>query len=53
MYKRQEQVGWAAAPSVALGYVMLAAVLAGIGALQRRQPATEPVQDPEEVPAEA
>ena len=34
-----EQVGWAAAPSVALGYVMLAAVLAGIGA-----PATPPAR---------
>ena len=48
-----EQVGWAAAPSVALGYAMLAAVLAGIGALQRRPPAEESAMDPEEVPAEA
>ena len=48
-----EQVGWAAAPSVALGYLMLAAVLAGIGVLQRRRPVTEPVPEPEEVPAEA
>jgi Na+-transporting methylmalonyl-CoA/oxaloacetate decarboxylase gamma subunit len=32
---------------------MLAAVLAGIGALQRRQPANEPVEEPKEVPAEA
>jgi AGZA family xanthine/uracil permease-like MFS transporter len=48
-----EQVGWAAAPSVALGYLMLAAVLAGIGALQRRQPANEPAEEPKEVPAEA
>ena len=31
-----EQVGWAAAPQVALGYAMLAAVLVGIGLLQRK-----------------
>jgi AGZA family xanthine/uracil permease-like MFS transporter len=53
-----EQVGWAAAPQVALGYLMLAAVLAGIGLLQRRSTATPPADEPEplvaddEVPAE-
>jgi AGZA family xanthine/uracil permease-like MFS transporter len=39
-----EQVEWAAAPSVALGYALLAAVLAGIGLLQRRS-ATPPAAD--------
>ena len=33
--------GWAAAPGVALGYLLLAATLFGIGALQRRLPAEE------------
>ncbi len=37
-----EQVGWAAAPQVALGYAMLALVLAGIGLSQRGKPSTEP-----------
>ena len=31
-----DQVGWAAAPGVALGYLLLAATLGGIGALQER-----------------
>jgi AGZA family xanthine/uracil permease-like MFS transporter len=53
-----EQVGWAAAPQVALGYLMLAAVLAGIGLLQRRSTAAQPDDEleglsaDEEVPAE-
>jgi adenine/guanine/hypoxanthine permease len=49
-----EQVNWAAAPQVALGYAMLAAVLAGIGLLQRKQ-ATPPAADETEalVPAAA
>ncbi len=42
-----EQVGWAASPQVALGYLMLAAVLAGIGLLQRRQPASVTPAEPE------
>ena len=36
-----DQVGWAAAPGVALGYLLLAATLLGIGALQRRAPVEE------------
>ena len=40
-----DKVEWAAAPQVALGYAFLALVLLGIGALQRRSPATEPVPD--------
>jgi AGZA family xanthine/uracil permease-like MFS transporter len=39
-----EQVQWAAAPSVALGYALLAVVLAGIGLLQR-SPANLPAAD--------
>ncbi len=45
-----EQVGWAAAPQVALGYVMLAAVLAGIGLLQRGKPESTPVAEAESEP---
>jgi len=47
-----EQVDWAAAPQVALGYAMLAAVLAGIGLLQREQ-ATPPAADETEAPVPA
>jgi AGZA family xanthine/uracil permease-like MFS transporter len=31
-----ERVEWAASPQVALGYLLLAAVLVGIGMLQRK-----------------
>ena len=43
-----DQVGWAAAPQVALGYALLALVLVGIGLMQRNQPAL-PVAEPESV----
>ena len=53
-----DKVGWAAAPSVALGYALLAVVLVGIGLVQRFQPVlplTEPASvdmpDGEPVPA--
>ncbi|HSU36620.1 MAG TPA: hypothetical protein VLJ88_13260, partial [Propionibacteriaceae bacterium] len=36
-----ERVEWAASPQVALGYLLLAAVLVGIGMLQGR-PSTDP-----------
>jgi adenine/guanine/hypoxanthine permease len=39
-----EQVQWAAAPPVALGYALLAAVLVGIDLLQRK-PGTPPAAD--------
>ena len=39
-----EQVQWAAAPPVALGYALLAAVLVGIGLLQRK-PASASADD--------
>jgi AGZA family xanthine/uracil permease-like MFS transporter len=48
-----EQVGWAAAPQVALGYLMLAAVLVGIGLLQRRSAATSPTDKLDELSADA
>jgi AGZA family xanthine/uracil permease-like MFS transporter len=38
-----EEVKWAAAPKVALGYLLLAAVLAGIGLLRRGEPEGAPV----------
>ena len=44
-----DQVGWGAAPGVALGYLLLAVTLAGIGQLQRRVP--EPDVAPNDVPA--
>ena len=40
-----EEVRWGAAPQVALGYLFLALVLLGIGALQRRSPASEAAVD--------
>ena len=41
-----EQVEWAATPQVALGYLLLGAVLLGIGAMRRGEPAPEaPVDD--------
>ncbi len=43
-----DQVGWAAAPGVALGYAFLALVLVAIGLLQRNQPAVAPME-PESV----
>ena len=43
-----DQVGWGAAPGVALGYLLLAGTLAGIGQLQRRWP--EPDVAPNDVP---
>ena len=44
-----DQVGWAAAPGVALGYLLLAATLAGLAQLQRWVP--EPDGAPSDVPA--
>ncbi len=44
-----DQVGWGAAPGVALGYLLLAATLAGIGQLQRKVP--EPDVARNDVPA--
>jgi AGZA family xanthine/uracil permease-like MFS transporter len=41
-----EEVQWAASPQVALGYLLLGAVLVGIGAMRRGEPPVEaPVDD--------
>jgi AGZA family xanthine/uracil permease-like MFS transporter len=41
-----EEVRWAASPQVALGYLLLGAVLVAIGALRRREPVpAAPVDD--------
>ncbi|HEY5845989.1 MAG TPA: hypothetical protein VIT42_04270, partial [Microlunatus sp.] len=45
-----DQVGWAAAPGVALGYAMLAAVLIGIGLLQGKSTTPPAIQDPQHEP---
>jgi AGZA family xanthine/uracil permease-like MFS transporter len=46
-----EQVGWMAAPSVALGYAMLGLLLGGIGLLQRNQPASTAAPEMDDEPA--
>jgi len=47
-----EEVQWAASPQVALGYLLLGAVLVGIGAMRRGEPAVEAPVDDEPVLAE-
>ncbi|MET0694883.1 MAG: hypothetical protein ABWY56_13200 [Propionibacteriaceae bacterium] len=47
-----EQVGWAANPQVALGYVLLGAVLLGIHWLRRNETAAEAAAEPESANAE-
>jgi AGZA family xanthine/uracil permease-like MFS transporter len=48
-----ERVEWAASPQVALGYLLLAAVLVGIGMLQGKPSADPADQEEESVPAPA
>lgn len=47
-----EEVQWAASPQVALGYLLLGAVLVGIGAMRRNEPVPEAPVDDEPVLAE-
>ena len=45
-----EEIQWAAAPQVALGYLFLGLVLLGIAALRREAPAPANVAEPEPEP---